>query len=343
MTQIFISYSRKDEVFARKLAASLSDGGAQVWIDVQDIPAGMKWSRAIQEGLDVCDVMLVIISPTSMNSTNVEDEWQHYLDKRKPIIPVRWLPAEVHFQLNRIQFVDFYQQDFDEAFKNLWLELERVRVDGKSRRREPTPEPPKFEMKAAIEAFYQAREAGDWFTAYEWLKRMRTHGKVPRTFKIDELEAEVRVYVEELDFERETEVKRRQWEQDAAREYEIIRVMAQHDDPDRVWQALQLFWDTFEDYDPDGLGERFRPMKKLHLYVDTSAISLFPYLVAAAKKLGVQIQRAERYTQAAAAITYLLALPELREKVERKGIPIFTFKHAFVNDEFLGELIQLAQ
>jgi hypothetical protein len=172
---------------------------------------------------------------------------------------------------------------------------------------------------------------------------MRSHGKVPRTFKIDELEAEVRMYVDELDFERETAVKRRQWEQDAAREYEIIRVMAQHDDPIRVWEALQMFWETFEEYDPDGLEEHFKPMKKVQIYVDQSAISLFPYLVNAAKKLGVLVQRAERYTQAAAAITYLLALPELRQKFEPKGIPILTFRKAGVSDDLVHELAQLAR
>lgn len=341
--RIFISYSRKDEVFARKLATSVSDAGADVWIDMQDIPAGMKWSRAVQEGLNICDVMLVIISPTSMVSTNVEDEWQHYLDKRKPIIPVRWLPADVHFQLNRIQFVDFYQQDYGDAFRHLWAELERVKVDGTSRRREPIPEAPKFDMRAAIEAFYEARNNKDWFAAHEWLQRMRAHGKVPRTFKIDAMEAEMREYVDALDFERETAVKRQQWEQDALREYDIIRVMAQHDEPERVWEALQTFWDTFEDYDPDNLGVRFKPMRTLKLYVEQSAISLFPLLVEAAQHDGVNVTRSERYDHADAVIAYMLLLPEMREKFERKGIPIFTFRSGIVSDSALRDLLRLAK
>jgi hypothetical protein len=343
MARIFISYSRSDEVFARKLATSLSDAGADVWIDVQDIPAGMKWSHAVQEGLDVCDVMLVIISPTSMVSNNVEDEWQHYLDKRKPIIPVRWQPADVHFQLNRIQFVDFYQQDYGEAFKHLWAELERVKVDGKSRRREPAPEMPKFDMRAAIEAFYEARGEKDWFAAYEWLQRIRSHGKIPRTFKIDALEAEVREYVDHLDFERETAVKRQQWEQDAAREYEIIRVMAQHDHPERVWEALQSFWDTFEDYDPDELGERFKPMRKLRLYVEQSAISLFANLARAAKKHSVDVMRVERYDHADAVIAYMLLIPEVADKFARKEIPVFTLRGMEPSEDMLRGLMRLAK
>jgi hypothetical protein len=123
MARIFISYARKYEPFARQLATSLSNLGADVWIDVEDIPAGMKWSSAIQQGLDLCDVMLVIIAPESMASVNVEDEWQYYLDNKKPVIPILYVPAKVHFQLSRIQYVDFHRQDYDTALRQLYSEL----------------------------------------------------------------------------------------------------------------------------------------------------------------------------------------------------------------------------
>ncbi len=125
MVRIFISYSRKDEVFASQLAADLDGLGADVWIDVDDIPAGMKWSTAIQQGLDACEVMIVVISPDSMASRNAEDEWQSYLDDGKPVIPVLWRPARVHFQLRRIQYVDFHTQEYAPAFAQLHSELRR--------------------------------------------------------------------------------------------------------------------------------------------------------------------------------------------------------------------------
>jgi len=89
MTKIFISHSSKDEAFTHKLATSLKEIGADIWLDIKgDIPAGMKWSTAIQDGLEKCALMILIISPESMASTNVEDEWQYYLDEKKPIIPI---------------------------------------------------------------------------------------------------------------------------------------------------------------------------------------------------------------------------------------------------------------
>jgi TIR domain len=125
MPRLFISYSRQDEVFARRLATSLSQMGADIWIDIQDIPAGMKWSSAIQQGLDVCDAMLVIITPSSSASQNVEDEWQYYRDRGKPIVPVLVHPTQLHYQLSRIQHINFQNQPYDIALTQLHAELYR--------------------------------------------------------------------------------------------------------------------------------------------------------------------------------------------------------------------------
>lgn len=125
MTSIFISYSRTDETFARELATALADIGADIWIDIEDIPAGMKWSTAIQQGLDTADALIVVISPEAMVSRNVEDEWQYALDQGKPVIPILLREAKVHFQLNRIQWIDFLLHPFDIALVDLHEELGR--------------------------------------------------------------------------------------------------------------------------------------------------------------------------------------------------------------------------
>lgn len=129
MARIFISYSRKDELFARKLATSLSEVGADVWIDVEDIPAGMNWSAAIQEGLNFCEVMIVILSPSSTSSVNVDEEWQFYRDRLKLIFPVLLEKTEVHYQLSRIQYINFLDQDYDTAFRQLQMQLIRKGLD----------------------------------------------------------------------------------------------------------------------------------------------------------------------------------------------------------------------
>jgi WD40 repeat protein len=120
MTKVFISYSRQDEEFARQIATDLDRLGANIWIDVDDIPPGVNWSSAVQQGLDTCDALLLILSPDSMESGNVADEWQYFRDESKPIIPVlHRSTANVHFQLRRIQYVDFLTQEYDTALTQL--------------------------------------------------------------------------------------------------------------------------------------------------------------------------------------------------------------------------------
>lgn len=128
MLQVFVSYSRKDSDFARRLVTALETQGIQTWIDREGIHAGSKWSETIQSALDESAAMVIIISPESMDSKNVRDEWQYFLDHDKPIIPILLRPSKIHFQLNRIQYVDFHSQHFDTAFHQLGTELYRHSV-----------------------------------------------------------------------------------------------------------------------------------------------------------------------------------------------------------------------
>ena len=125
MARLFISYSRRDEPFVRRLATSLAHSGANLWLDVESIPAGSNWSSSIQEGLDITELMLLVISQESMASENVANEWQYFIDQKKPIIPLLLKPTKIHFQINRLEYVDFHSQSYDAALQKLYAELGR--------------------------------------------------------------------------------------------------------------------------------------------------------------------------------------------------------------------------
>lgn len=103
----FVSYSRADAEFSLKLAEDLKAGGANVWLDQLDIEPGERWARAVQTALSSAPRVLVILSPASVNSTNVEDEIAFALEKRKKVIPILYQDCEVPFQLVPFQYVDF--------------------------------------------------------------------------------------------------------------------------------------------------------------------------------------------------------------------------------------------
>ncbi|MFN8418315.1 MAG: toll/interleukin-1 receptor domain-containing protein [Anaerolineae bacterium] len=105
--QIFISYSRVDKDFAVQLATFLNTYDLTVWLDVSNIPHGANWDMEVQRGLDSSDTMLVLLSPDSVASENVADEWSYFINKDKPIIPLLVRPCEVPFRLQRRQRVNF--------------------------------------------------------------------------------------------------------------------------------------------------------------------------------------------------------------------------------------------
>ncbi|MBZ0315582.1 MAG: TIR domain-containing protein [Anaerolineae bacterium] len=117
--KIFISYRRVDEEFARKLAASLVEAQHEVWIDVEDITPGHIWSDDIQQGLDLCEILLLIVTPPAMDSTNVGDEWRYYHSNSKPIIPLILVKADLPYQLNALEYIDFQNQPYDAALARL--------------------------------------------------------------------------------------------------------------------------------------------------------------------------------------------------------------------------------
>ena len=119
MTTVFISYSHADQPFATRLASALPALGIEPWIDQGGIHGGARWSSSIQNALDACDALILVLSPESMASGNVEDEWQYMLDKGKPVVPVLLTPTDVHFQLGRIQHIDFHGQPFETALPQL--------------------------------------------------------------------------------------------------------------------------------------------------------------------------------------------------------------------------------
>lgn len=116
--KIFISYSRVDKETVLKIVEALSDYDITFWMDVRNIPHGSNWDMEVQRGLDGSDLMLIMLSPDSVASQNVADEWNYFLTKDKPVIPVVIRPCDIPFRLARRQYVDV-SKDLSASFPQL--------------------------------------------------------------------------------------------------------------------------------------------------------------------------------------------------------------------------------
>lgn len=88
MTDVFISYSRRDSEFVRRFYDALDGANREVWIDWESIPRGEEFLKEIYTGVDAADVFLFVVSRHSLTSEICNLEVRHARRRGKKIIPV---------------------------------------------------------------------------------------------------------------------------------------------------------------------------------------------------------------------------------------------------------------
>ena len=118
----FVSYARDDSQFALRLVNDLKSAGAIVWLDQLDIAPGQRWDRTVEEALAACPRVLVVLSPSSVESNNVMDEVSFALEQGKVVIPVLHRDCTIPLRLRRMQYVDMkteYERGLEQVLKTL--------------------------------------------------------------------------------------------------------------------------------------------------------------------------------------------------------------------------------
>lgn len=120
--KIFISYHSSDREFVLNLAHALEEKELTVWArDLHGI-AGKRMDRQIEEALEESEIVLFILSRSSVDSKELMDEVHASLDDRKTFIPLLIEPCELPKKLKRLQFIDLYTNR-SEGISNLFRAL----------------------------------------------------------------------------------------------------------------------------------------------------------------------------------------------------------------------------
>ena len=142
----FISYSSKDETFAKRLYADLQSNNVRCWFAPEDLKWGERIRTGIDEAIRLHDKLLLILSKSSVASGWVEREVKTALakerkDKRTVLYPVRvdkavfespfdWA-TEIRHERNIGDFTrwkdhDAYQKAFDRLLRDLKAEAQKM-------------------------------------------------------------------------------------------------------------------------------------------------------------------------------------------------------------------------
>ena len=104
-SHIFISYSRSDAGYAKKLAEALEHEGFVVWNDNR-ISLGTSWPRVIQEQLDQSSAVIVLMTPRAYQSEWVQNELGRAKRKQKAIFPLLLEGKEPWLSVESTQYLD---------------------------------------------------------------------------------------------------------------------------------------------------------------------------------------------------------------------------------------------
>ncbi|NEQ50757.1 MAG: toll/interleukin-1 receptor domain-containing protein, partial [Leptolyngbya sp. SIO3F4] len=121
---VFVSYSRTDSDFARKLNDSLQKQGKRTWFDQESIASGADFQQEIYRGIEASDHFLFILSPRSVNSPYCADEVEYAAKLNKRIVTICYRTvdeASLHPELAKVQWLDFrnHNADFSASFQEL--------------------------------------------------------------------------------------------------------------------------------------------------------------------------------------------------------------------------------
>jgi WD40 repeat protein len=102
---VFVSYSRDDRDYVDGLVAYLAEQGITAWIDRERITNGERWAPLIEQQIEACAAMIVVMSPTAKKSEWVQREIALAEMRGKPILPLL-LAGEQLFPVLNLHYDD---------------------------------------------------------------------------------------------------------------------------------------------------------------------------------------------------------------------------------------------
>jgi hypothetical protein len=105
---VFVSYSHSDTEFVDQLYADLQMRGFPPWIDSHKLKGGQDWLYSIQQAIEQCQVLLLVLSPDAIDSKYVRMEYYRAFSMEKLVIPLLYRDClKVWIGLDNIQWIDF--------------------------------------------------------------------------------------------------------------------------------------------------------------------------------------------------------------------------------------------
>lgn len=126
---VFISHSHADNAIADKVYTYLLENNIKCWIDLHDIPPGKPYAKAIIDGIQESDCLIVLYSKNVLQSNDILNEIEQAHTTNKRIIPFLLdrtpMVGEFRYYLARKQWIIAYPK-YEEYLEVLLQTLKKV-------------------------------------------------------------------------------------------------------------------------------------------------------------------------------------------------------------------------
>jgi pSer/pThr/pTyr-binding forkhead associated (FHA) protein len=120
MIRIYLSYTRSDFDFVRKLTYDLEKLGLSYWLDIEHIGGADDPRPLVRAALEECQILFLVSSKAALESKRIQSEYTYFLSKKKHIIPlVVERSLELPSDLAGLSYTDFTLFDYERSFDNL--------------------------------------------------------------------------------------------------------------------------------------------------------------------------------------------------------------------------------
>lgn len=122
MFDVFLSYSHFEQEDARKLHTLLWNAGYRTWIDKVNLRSGDHWRDEISKIIFEAKYIVVLLTPNTIASEDVEFEWKRALELGKRVISILLKPCTVPDLLSEFHY---HIASTDEGYHEMLIKLGR--------------------------------------------------------------------------------------------------------------------------------------------------------------------------------------------------------------------------
>lgn len=121
---LLIVYAREDwETIIAPLMVRLQDTRLNAWVDQYLTLGSEYWQVAVEQALDECWLMVLVVTEDALNSSHVKRMYRYFINENKPVVPLICDQVPLPPELSRLRSIAYDHENPTRTFHKLIFEI----------------------------------------------------------------------------------------------------------------------------------------------------------------------------------------------------------------------------